>query len=795
MQPNLKKTYKPKVLFFVLFMFFNLSLTTKPAYCQVLSQSIRGHVTEANTREPLVGASVIVVGTDPIKGSVTGIDGDFIIENVPIGRYDIQISSMGYETTTLRQVLVSSAKELVLEASLEESTMVMNEIVVKDKFSKDKPLNEMATVSARSFSVEETRRYAGGLDDPARMVSAFAGVASGPATQDNALIIRGNSPKGVHWRLEGVEIPNPSHFGGVNVIGGGLVTIFSSNLLANSDFFTGAFPAEYGNAMAGVFDMKFRNGNNQNREHMVQLGVQGIEVGSEGPFVKGKGSSYLANYRYSTIGLISEILDRDQIATYQDFSFKVNLPTEKMGVFSLYGIGGKSFNKDEGESDSSLWETNYDREQFEIDMSVGATGLVHKYNINSKTYIQSTLAASGTGFTMDQGLFEEKAVRPDQYIVDNTYRFTLASFLENYFGSRHTNKTGFYLHRMGYNLNLKSYEKEQNDLVQYVDDDGQANMFQAYTQSSLQLTPRTVANIGVHLLHFSVNNDLSVEPRVGLKYTVNPSNTISFGYGLHSNTEPLNIYFAKIPDAQGDLGTPNKSLEFTRAHHIVIAYDHLFNDHLRLKVEPYFQYLFNVPVEKGTYYSLLNFTREPFFDKVLVNEGTGRNVGIDLTFERFFKKGFYYMLSSSVFSSTYEGGDGKRYNTRFNSNYLLNILGGKEILVGRSKNNVLGINGRLTFSGGLRQALIDKQQSVNDKEVVFDYSHAYEERDPGFYNIDLTVTYRMNRAKYAGIIAVQLKNAFNIQQFTEYVYNFRSQQIEKDYGLGILPFISYKIEF
>ncbi|MDD2287122.1 MAG: carboxypeptidase-like regulatory domain-containing protein, partial [Paludibacter sp.] len=368
----------------------SLLLFTNIVFSQTVSQTLKGMVFDSEIKTPLTGATVVVLGTNPLLGTTTDLDGNYKISHVPIGRYNIHISYIGYEPAIVSEILVTSGKEAVINAGLKQSVTQMKEVTVKANSQKDKPINTMASISARSFTVEETRRYAGGIDDPARLVSSFAGVTVGNL-QDNAIIIRGNSPKGVSWRLEGVEIPNPNHFAGGNVVGGGFVTIFSSQLLSNSDFFTGAFPAEYGNALAGVFDMKFRNGNNEKRESTVQVGMLGIDVSSEGPFKKGKNASYLFNYRYSTLGLIADLglLPTQQVPRYQDLSFKLNFPTQKAGVFSFWGIGAIDNNKEHDELDFTKWETDWDRVQYDWNLNTGVLGLTHKMIIGSRSYINT----------------------------------------------------------------------------------------------------------------------------------------------------------------------------------------------------------------------------------------------------------------------------------------------------------------------------------------------------------------------------------------------------------------------
>lgn len=248
--------------------------------------------------------------TEPLRGTTADIHGNFRFEAVSVGRRNFKVIHLGYQPLTISEVMVGSGKEIVLNIKLEESPLVLNEVIVRPNSTKDRPVNKMAIVSARTFSVEETSRYAGGMDDPARLASAFAGVST-TQTTSNAIIIRGNSPRGVLWRFEGVDIPAAFHFPNVDFIGGGGFTVLSNQMLRNSDFFTGAFPAEYGNALSGVFDIRMRTGNSEKREYTAQINMLGSDVSAEGPFKKGCSSTYLFNYRYSTLGLVGSVLTNE----------------------------------------------------------------------------------------------------------------------------------------------------------------------------------------------------------------------------------------------------------------------------------------------------------------------------------------------------------------------------------------------------------------------------------------------------------------------------------------------------
>ena len=238
-------------------------------------QTVRGIVLENATGAPLEYATVTVADTKPLIGATTDSIGSFTLK-VPVGRHNIQVSYLGYEPVILKEVLVGSSKEVVLNIGMTESLTTLSEVVVTPHINKAEPLNSMAVTGGRMLSTEEASRYAGGMDDPARLVSAFAGVSSNVG--NNGIVVRGNAPRLLQWRLEDVEIPNPNHFADVTTFGGGGFTSLSSFVLGNSDFFTGAFPAEYSNALSGVFDMNMRNGNNQKWEHALKVGVLGIDA-------------------------------------------------------------------------------------------------------------------------------------------------------------------------------------------------------------------------------------------------------------------------------------------------------------------------------------------------------------------------------------------------------------------------------------------------------------------------------------------------------------------------------------
>lgn len=778
--------YLKKILLVIIVLNSHLLLTAQDG------QTLKGIVRDNETLEPLIGASVVIVDSSPFKGATTDNEGNFMLTDVPLGRHDLQVSYMGYQSVLIPEIMITSGKEVYLEVALRESITEMQEVVVHAPLRKDKPLNSMAAVSARSFTVEEAGRYAGGIHDPARLVSAFAGVSVGNV-QNNAIIVRGNAPQGVSWRLEGVEIPTPHHFAGANVTGGGFFTLFSSQMLANSDFFTGAFPAEYGNATAAVFDMKLRNGNRDTFEHAIQAGVLGIDVSSEGPISKKNGSSYLFNYRYSTMGLLHDLklLPSDQLFKYQDLSFKFNFPTRKAGTFALWGIGGIDRSTSPAEKDSTLWELDYHRVGMTWDIYMGSVGLSHKITIGENSYLQTNATFSGSLNDMQADRLDDALKpHPDMRLQNGSATASLASTLNHKFSPQLNLRTGFIAKNIFYDLDLSGTQNYIPETYQtLVQQEGDAYAAEAFAQIQFHLSPAFTLNAGVHGNYFGVNEELTVEPRFALQWNVQPDHTISLGYGIHSRAEELRIYLLQVEGKQ-----PNKELPISKAHHAVLGYDWRISSRMRFKAEVYHQHLYDIPGVAGTSYSLINFKQDYTFNKVLVNNTKGYNYGVDLTLERFMHDNYYYLITASLFDSKYKGGDKQWHNTRYNGKYVANALFGKEFFF-QKNTRVFDLNVRFSVVGGERYTPADEVKSKQQKMIVEDESSIFENQLPPLLYADLGVNYRINHRKASSLFSVNIKNLVGTPVYEGIDYNHRTGEVQITKNTYILPILSYKIEF
>lgn len=763
------------------------------SFAQALTQTVRGTVTDQVTNVPLPGVSIIITGTDPVIGTVTDIDGNFRLEKVPVGKHSFRLIMMGYEERILQNLEVFSGKELVLQIQMEEQIVKTEEVTVSAEKKKENPQNDMALASARTFSVEETQKFAAAVNDPARMAVSFAGVVS---TDDgnNNISIRGNSPNGLQWRMEGLEIPNPNHFSAPGTSGGG-ISILSSQLLGNSDFLTGAFPSEYGNALSGVFDLKLRKGNNEKREFTLQAGFLGIDLSTEGPLKKGYNGSYLVNYRYSTLSLIQQMVDIGYGSTnFQDLAFNVNLPSGKRGSFSLFGFGGLSAQNFDAVKDSVKWKDDGGRYGSKYKANTMSTGLTHSTILTEKSWLKTSLSYSYQNLSDHTTWVEDNYQMLDRgEALSDQERITFQSVLNHKFSSRLNVRTGIVANRTSFTLEQKEYDMIQKVMIQQLDAGDAAYHLQGFASFSYRVNERFTILPGVHYLHYLLNNTQSIEPRLALRYGFMDKSSLTIGYGRHGQLQPIGVYFAM--NAQGQI--PNKNLEISKADHYVLSYDRMMNERLHVKVETYYQQLKDIPVgnDLSSTLSILN-QQWGYITDPLVNKGEGRNYGAELTVEQFMHRNLYFLLSASLFNSEYTALDGKWRNTRFNTGHAVTFTSGKDWKVGRpEKSRTFGVNFKVIWSGGMRQSPVDIEASQLAGQTEYVESEAFTLQNPDYFRTDLKFSLKRNRLNSTHTLSLDLQNATNHRNIYGRFYDESAGKIKTYYQTPLIPVFSYKVQF
>jgi CarboxypepD_reg-like domain len=774
-------------------------------------QRIKGIVVDKESNTPLIGVGVSVTDISPVMGTVTDTAGNFVIENVPVGKHTITVNYIGYQSRTMEGVLVTSAREVVLPVAMEEQAVKMEEVTVVHK---REHINDMALVSAKTFDVQETERYAGSRSDPARMASNFAGAQGGDDSR-NDIVIRGNSPQGILWRMEGVDIPNPNHFS-IPGTTGGPVSMLNSKTLANSDFFMGAFPAEYGDAVAGVFDLRLRNGNNDKYEFTGQFGFLGTELAAEGPLSRKNGSSFLFTYRYSTLQIFQGLnikIGTSSVPNYQDATFKVNIPIGKKSNLAFFGIGGLSnidlvVSNQTGQSTQLYGES--DRDQY-FTSNTGIVGATFNHTINKSAFTKVTVAVTGNDiYAQHNYIFRN----PVTFALDSApkpilgYDFKTTTTVAHWYvnkklSAKQTLKVGIINNY--YQLNLKDSSRQYPPTLYYwqhrEDFTGSTDLVQAYAQYKFRPSDNLTLTGGLHGQYLTHNGSKAIEPRVGMRWAMTRKDVLTAGYGLHSQMQQLYQYFA-----HESINPPsvmhNYNIDFTRSHHFVLGYDRTLSRQVRMKLETYAQYLFNVPVETraGSSYTALNqgtgYSRD--FPDTLKNTGTGYNYGVELTLEKSFSHGYYLLFTGSAFDSKAQGNDGVYRNTDYNTHYALNVLGGYEHKLGIYSTLITGA--KVTWIGGKLYSPFDSAASIATGEgVVIDSKRNSLQFKP-YFRADVKLGVRFNSKRVTHELALDLVNVFNTKNVISATYSPGLQQLGVSpwfyqYQLGFLPIFYYRIDF
>jgi len=777
------KTLKINSLFYVLFLFPIL------LSAQQFEQTVRGVVMEKDTRESLPGAAVVVVSDGKQFGTTTDGKGEFSIANIPVGRCNISVSMLGFVTYISNSILVYSGKETVLEIVLAENIETLQEVTITAKVDKELPLNKMAVVSARMLSSEEANRYAGSLvGDPARMVAGFAGVISANDTR-NDIIIRGNSPMGLLWRLDGFDIPNPNHFGAMGGTGGP-IGMLNNNQLANSDFYTGAFPAEFGNATSGVFDLRLRNGNNQKHEFLASMGMNGFEFGAEGPLSRKTGASYLINGRYSFLGILSAIgieFVGTAVPEYQDVCAKINMPLKNGNLSWVTLVGPSKINSEPDFTDTSEWVEGEKGQNMMMKNFQIFTGLNYTHRFSASIRLENRLSYQlyGQKVTVDEIEFPSMEEFPDA-IFSKTQegRIAYLSTLNHRINAKNILKSG-----IGADVYMTEIYNFDNNKV-LTDYKGNSTLLKAFSQWQYRFSNTFSMTPGIYGQLYTLNGDYSIEPRIGFKWDVSPATSFSLGSGLHSQLQPRMVY---MYEEEGVV--KNKNLEMSKSWQTVLGYNQKIGSGMHLKTEIYYQHLFNIPVIPDIpEESILNFG-DDFYNEwnyVFVNEGTGRNYGVEITLEKFFDKSYYFLLTASLYDSKYIPIDKIERSTKFAGNYAFNGLFGYEWKI--KARTLLSLNTKIAYVGGKRYVPV-RYNVTNDEPFEFDYDNAYSEKLSDYFRLDLNINMKHNFKRFSVELFFEANNITNHQNIWQKYFDVNRNKEEYIYQYGLMPIGGCRVYF
>lgn len=754
------------------------------------TSNIKGSVVDFQTQQIVPGTTVRLLDTQ--LGAVVNSAGDFIIKNVPVGRYNISFTSIGYDPY-IQQIVVTSGREVVLNIQLNQAYVEAEEVVVTATKNSFESINESAIVSSNMFTVDEVERYAGSRADPAQMARNFAGVV-GASDERNDIIVRGGSPTELLWRLDGLDIPNPNHFATQGATGGP-ISALNSRLLDNSDFLTGAFPSNYGDKLSAVFDLRTRKGNKDEYEFIGQFGFNGFEFGAEGPITKN--SSFIANYRYSFLDFMVNVIGVDfsfsGIPRYQDANFKFDWDISDKDKVSLTGLFATS-DIEIKESDMSQ-DITFRQNDVTNGTDLLSLGVNWQRLFNKKTYGRLIVGLNLSQYRTELDAIEVDSTNTptkiENWIDDvSAENFALAKYILNYSpNSRHFMNGGLEYRYRFYNLDYQVNEVDFRDSPIPYFQDGNTNQAAGFFNWNWRINEALTSNVGFYSQYLQLTDKATFEPRFGLRYNYGKS-AFNLGYGLHTQSLPLNLLFGEEGKSQ---------LDFMRSQHLIGGWNYTMGRDWQIKIESYYKFLDRVPVERNEASSWSFVNAGANFGSVNVNgidaesSGEGKAYGVELSLTKKFSDHYYITWANSIYRQKFTASDGIERNGAFDNRFVSNLLAGYELVI--SKDFTIEFGLKFTVAGGAPYTPIDISLSAQNGVTEFNDMLAFTERNDLYSKLDFRIDFRQNFAGFSIVSFLTAENLLNTENILNRFYNPVTGNIERINQLGLFPYGGIRVEF
>ncbi|HYG03283.1 MAG TPA: TonB-dependent receptor [Chryseosolibacter sp.] len=743
---------------------------------------VRGRVTDQFDK-PLPGATVSL---QPSLTTTSDESGTYSM-SIPAGRYTIKVTFTGFKTEK-HELLVIAGKQSVVNFRLMPGETLLDVVEISGG------ARELSGL--QSLSIEKALRIPANYLDPVRALTAYPGVIA-TSDQNNSIMVRGNSPNGLLWRLNGLDIVNPNHLSNAGTLSdrpaanGGGVNILSAQMLGHTDLYAGYIPARYGNTLAGVIDMSMRDGNRNNFEYTAQASLIGLDLAAEGPISKSGTTSMIANYRYSTVGLLSSVGVNfgDEEIAFQDVSFSIadaKPSGERLAFFGFFGDSRNQFDRKK----PAEWQEDKDRYNIDFDaLTYGLGWTYEKPTRSGKLKMGAAWSSSDQereAIVSDEIPHLQKTLVRDQYATENGL-FSSSIGYDMEIGDKSMLRFGVmtnYISSTYDVLRAKACIICASQEVNAVKGTMEGLLLQPFVSWHSQIGKFVSLDMGTRFLYFTYNDTKSIEPRLNFTIDRHQRSEWNVGYSLISQQQLSQVYL-----------TPGNSLlDFTRSHHLDASHRYKISDMAFVRTGAFYQYIFDIPVERtSSSFSALNLL-EALPPDDLISSGTGKNYGVDISVENHFFERSYLIAGGTYYESKYTGSDQIERNTPFNGNFTLNGVYGTEWNK-PSRNRTIAFNSRVLYIGGLRFSTIDIPESQSSGETIYNTSDPYTQRLEDYFRIDFRISFRKNKAGYTRTLALDVQNVFGKENEAYPYYDFMQEKVIMKRHLGIIPIIVYRIDF
>jgi hypothetical protein len=730
------------------------------ANASATEQVLRGRCINSTTQLPVSDASIAVYGASTFKAT-TDSNGNYFL-NVVAGRYSIVVERTGFKSQAKENVVVNAGKEQVYDFELTEFKLDLTTVTVKTEKEQDVPLN--------NWNIQQ---FASVFYDPGRVVNSHSGAVNND-DQGNNMTIRGTSPNYIQWKIEGLEVVNPNHLenaGTINdrpTLNGGGVSLISAQLLQNSGLQFAPFDPTNGNALSGIFDIRLRKGNDRKMERTIQASLLGTDICLEGPFSSKSQASYLVNFRYSTVGLLSKlgINFGDEKINFKDLSFVVAYPFNR-SMLKLYGITGNSENIFRGKTDSSKIEFEKDLLNIDYHSFTSVTGLSFITSLSNTLFVKTAVAYSAKVISRNSipnsSLWTQESSTHEDY---QQQKLSGMSFISKRLSNKSRVKAGTYI-----NYFVNRINNSVND-VQLINGTLYEPLIQPFISFESDLFKKFELKAGLHAFYQTRINYFSFQPRLTLRYLLTDNQDITFNYGVSSQLQPFTLYLSN---------KDNWNLKPTQSNSFSLTHQVKFRTNT-IKTEIYYQLYTNVAINKQYNFSMFNYFNEQIYFP-LNDYGIGRVYGVDLTYEKHLSS-FYLITSLSVYKSEFSMGQNNFMDSRFNTKYNAAITAGKEYKL-KGGNKFINTDFRILSRNGYKEPAVYHE---NDQ-------YLYTSQLPSYYRLDIKLSYKKYKEQSTIMWALDIQNLTGTKNITYHYYDRYTQKVEAKYQLGLVPVLSYKILF
>lgn len=714
-----------------------------------------------------------------------------MLAQVPIGKHYLYVKHIAYSTEE-HEVRLLSGKEATVTIALKEAVRSIDEVVViySEQKHEDGGVRVMPPV---------VNRYAGNVRDPLRMLSSVVGVQN-LSDDKNDLVVRGNSPIGVLWMLEGCEILNPNHFSASGGTGGSL-SVLNPDMMGISTLYTGAFPAKFGNALSAVFDAKLRSGSVHKLEHYAQLSNVDVNVGSEGYLKKGV-ASYNVAYRQSFASAIEGVSQkyRDMLGAtpdFNDFTAKLHF-RHRQGTTNVWAVGGLS--QIEVEAGNGVNSTKLDIENKTQTLSAGVGETLFLSDNVSLTANLYTSLLSTKNVKQDHDYTGEGGL-PSSIFTDTEQRYGLNATLTAKISTGNVLSAG-----IAGNI---SSSRAVNDERQFPEDtlfyyalEKQYSTLNAFAEWKCRFGGGLESTLGVHYFYLHLNRAQNLEPRASLHWQPTKKHGVTLSAGMYSRQYPIGIYLTREHTPEGGFTQPYLSFGFMKSAQAALSYRATPLPQWSVEVNGYYQHHYNIAVDQHSgSYSTLNLAY--YFDDIyllyqkLETTGVGRCYGVELTSRFGGGSGYYAQLNGSLLSAKARGYDRKWYSTAFNSTYALTALAGKEIPLSPNGRYALTVDISAMLAGGRRYTPLDVEASVRQMKIIYDETRLNAMQYAPYSRVDAKVGVMCNAKGMTHVLSFDFRNVLDVKNIYEQVELPLNGEVltYSVYQLRFFPVLSYKILF